>query len=80
MLAKDLRMGTWIQQLGRIGARAGGSQVLQGGDDNDGDDDDGDDDDGDDDDGDDDDDVVMVLLDSNENQVVAKTTIMTMGT
>ena len=48
MLAKDLRMGTWIQQAGRIGAHAGGSQVLQGGDDDDyvnGDDGDDDDDD-----------------------------------
>ena len=47
MLAKDLRMGTWIQQLGRIGARAGGSQVLQGGDDGDDGDDNDDDGDGD---------------------------------
>ena len=41
-------MGTWIQQAGRIGAHAGGSQVLQSGDDDDyvdGDDGDGDDDD-----------------------------------
>ena len=37
-------MGTWIQQAGRIGAHAGGSQVLQCGDFVDDDDDYGDDD------------------------------------